>query len=83
MRRVLLTLSLALCALPGAAQQTITKHTVDNGGGRSTGGTYVLRGTAGQHDAVPMLSNGQYRLGGGFWTSLPSDDIFSDGFEGD
>lgn len=83
MRRALLTLGLVLCSLPGAAQQALTKYTVDNGGGRSSGGAYVLTGTAGQIDAVPMLVGGSYRLGGGFWTALPPDDIFSDGFEGD
>lgn len=85
MRQVVLValVVLALFALPGAAQQRIIKHSVDNGGGRSSNAQFVLTGTVGQPDAVPQLNGGPYRLGGGFWTALPSDDIFSNGFEGD
>ena len=42
-------------------------HTVDGGGHTwSTGGTYVLGGTIGQHDAG-SLAGDTYTLGGGFW----------------
>lgn len=40
--------------------------TVDGGGGTSQGGSYVLRGTAGQPDATSS-SGGTYTLKGGFW----------------
>ncbi len=40
--------------------------TVDGGGGTSQGGSYVLRGTAGQPDAAAS-SGGTYTLKGGFW----------------
>lgn len=83
MRRRLVLAALVLVALPGLAQQQLNKQTVDSGGGRSTSARYELTGTVGQPDAVPLLSSARYRLGGGFWTSLPSDGIFADGFEGD
>ena len=41
-------------------------HTIDGGGGISTDGTYILRGTIGQPDAG-IMSNGTYTLVGGFW----------------
>jgi hypothetical protein len=40
--------------------------TVNNGGGTSLAGPYVLSGTAGQPDAG-NLSGGVYVLRGGFW----------------
>ena len=40
--------------------------TVDNGGGRSAGGSYTLRGTAGQPDGG-LLAGGSYTLSGGYW----------------
>lgn len=48
--------------------------TVDGGGGRSTGGSYALAGTLGQHDAGPAggMSGGEFRLYGGFWSGVPS-----------
>jgi hypothetical protein len=49
-----------------ASHWTIPWHTVDGGGGTSTGGGYSLAGTVGQHDAGPM-SAGEYVLAGGFW----------------
>ena len=41
-------------------------HTVDGGGGTSSGGDFVLRGTIGQPDAGD-LSGGDFVLRGGFW----------------
>ncbi len=40
--------------------------TIDGGGGMSSGGNYVLTGTAGQPDAA-ALQGGSYVLYGGFW----------------
>jgi hypothetical protein len=48
----------------------IVWSTIDGGGGRSTGGQYVLTGTIGQPDAGSM-SGGQYKLLGGFWPGGP------------
>jgi hypothetical protein len=41
--------------------------TVDNGGGTSQGGPFVLSGTAGQPDAGSS-SGGSYIVKGGFWS---------------
>lgn len=49
----------------------ISWHTVDGGGGTSTGGAYTLDGTIGQHDAGSQ-SGGGYVLAGGFWAGLAS-----------
>ena len=60
---------------------TITKSTIDNGGGVSSGGDFTLTGTIGQHDAsVQQTSGGGFLLAGGFW-AIVSDFIFSDSFE--
>jgi hypothetical protein len=40
--------------------------TIDGGGGRSSGGSYVLTGTIGQPDADSSRA-GNYKLVGGFW----------------
>jgi len=50
---------------------TITKSTIDSGGGTSTGGSYSVSGTIGQPDAG-VLSGGTYTLEGGFWNSEPA-----------
>ncbi len=41
-------------------------HTVDGGGGTSSGGGFVVRGTIGQPDAGD-LTGGEFTLRGGFW----------------
>ena len=49
------------------AQYSIDWHTIDGGGGTSTGGVYSVTGTIGQPDAGPAMSGGNYSLVGGFW----------------
>jgi hypothetical protein len=57
-------------------------YTLDGGGGLSTGATFSLTGTIGQHDASVMESTGGvYSLSGGFWGAGASSHLFSDGFE--
>jgi hypothetical protein len=51
------------------AQYSIDWHTIDGGGGTSTGAVYELSGTIGQPDAG-LLSGGNYSLTGGFWSLL-------------
>lgn len=53
-------------ALLQAQTYSIDWHTMDGGGGTSTGGVYSVSGTIGQPDAGPM-SGGNYTLQGGFW----------------
>jgi hypothetical protein len=54
-----------------AAQYAIPWHTMDGGGGTSTGGVYRVTGTIGQSDAGGPLTNGQFSVTGGFWV-LPT-----------
>ncbi len=62
-------LLLAAGCLSARAQYAIDWHTIDGGGGTSTGGVYSVSGTIGQPDAGTM-SGGSYTLTGGFW-ALP------------
>ncbi len=82
----------ALLLAPSAVAQSsggdfeISSHTVDNGGGTSSGGDFVLTGTIGQPDAsLQTASGGDFQLTGGFWASgavtPPGELLFSDGFE--
>lgn len=48
------------------AQQSIPRYTIDGGGGSSSGGSFVLAGTAGQPDAG-LMTGGSFSLAGGFW----------------
>ena len=48
----------------------IKKSTIDGGGGKATGGGYVLNVTVGQHDAGIVTGSGGYKLTGGFWQPL-------------
>ena len=48
----------------------LRRRAVDGGGGRSSGGPYVLTGTIDQPDAA-YSSGGKYELLGGFWAGGP------------
>jgi hypothetical protein len=52
-----------------SASYDLSWHTVDGGGGASSGSGYTLTGTAGQPDAG-TLSGASYTLAGGFWAGL-------------
>jgi len=54
----------------GAGPYTISRYTIDGGGGTSSGGTYKLFGTIGQPDA-DWSSGGEYELLGGFQPGGP------------
>jgi hypothetical protein len=60
-------LALAL-SLAAHAQYTIDWHTVDGGGGTSTGGVYSISGSIGQPDAGAVMSGSNFSLVGGFWS---------------
>ena len=67
MKLALGLLLLATAARPANAQSySIDWHTIDGGGGTSTGGVYSVTSTIGQPDAGAM-SGGSYTLSGGFW----------------
>jgi hypothetical protein len=64
------TVFIAIAGLAAAtvlAQYCIDWHTVDGGGGSSTGGVYAVSGTIGQPDAGGPMTGGPYSLTGGFW----------------
>jgi len=54
----------------GYGDYSISWHTIDSGGGQSTGGQYTLTGTIGQPDAA-YSAGGNYELLGGFWPGGP------------
>jgi hypothetical protein len=53
-------------AAPAGDDFDLSWHTIDGGGGTSTGGDLSLSGTMGQPDAG-VMSNGPFTLVGGFW----------------
>jgi hypothetical protein len=53
-----------------AQDYSIDWHTIDGGGGTSTGGVFAVSGTVGQPDAGPTMAGGGFTLTGGFW-ALP------------
>jgi hypothetical protein len=63
----------------------ITKNTIDNGGGLSSGGEFSLTGTIGQPDASQKVATGGgFTLSGGFWANTTIDEvIFKNSFESD
>jgi hypothetical protein len=72
-RSFLATLALFSLAISAPAQNYfIDWHTIDGGGGTSTGGNYSVSGTIGQPDASAnsAMTGGNYSLTGGFWALL-------------
>ena len=70
MKKIILLLGL-MVPLAGLAQQySIDWYKVSGGGGTSTGGTYSVSGTIGQHDAGGPMTGGNYSLTGGFWSLI-------------
>lgn len=76
----------AVAALAGGAY-AVTHWTLDGGGGKASGGSFVIQGTIGQPDADPLQpsSGGSYGITGGYWPGLipgeTPDEVFDDGFE--
>ena len=69
---VWLLLCAGLCRTQAQTTTNIDWFKVAGGGGTSTGtstgGTYQISGTIGQHDAGGSLTGGNYALTGGFWS---------------
>jgi hypothetical protein len=71
-RRFVAAFAFLATVIAGSAQTySIDWHTIDGGGGTSTGGVYSVSGTIGQPDAGGPMTNGQYSVTGGFW-ALPT-----------
>jgi hypothetical protein len=66
-RTLILAATLAALSPAAFSQVAIPWNTVDGGGGKSTGGQYVLQGTFGQHDAQASSVNGRFTLRSGYW----------------
>lgn len=67
----------------------VTAYTVDGGGGRSAGASYVITGSTGQPDAEPLQpsTGGGFSIVGGFVPAARAtqpgvDALFANGFEG-
>ena len=60
-------LTSAFCLRATAQSYSIDWYKVAGGGGTSTGGTYEVSGTIGQHDASGAMSGGNYSVTGGYW----------------
>jgi hypothetical protein len=69
-RLALLALSTLNPQLSAAFAQgySIDWYKIAGGGGTSTGATYQVTGTIGQHDASGAMTGGSYSLTGGFWS---------------
>ena len=61
---------LTVVCLPVFGEYSISWYTTDGGGGKSSGGQYVLTGTIGQPDAA-YSEGGDYEVLGGFWPGGP------------
>lgn len=70
--KTLVQVSLLLFLSCGAPAQSyvIDWYKVSSGGGTSTGGTFQVTGTIGQHDAGGPMSGGAYSVTGGFWSLI-------------
>ena len=56
----------------GGGDFDLSWHTIDGGGGTSSGGDFELSGTIGQHDAGETMTGGDFALTGGFWAGTGS-----------
>jgi hypothetical protein len=63
-------LAFGFCVPAWAQQYSIDWHKVAGGGGTSSGVTYQVSGTLGQHNAGGPMTGGNYSLTGGFWALI-------------
>jgi hypothetical protein len=68
MKKLFLLFSLLIPTLGFAQNYSIGWYNVAGGGGSSTGGSYRVSGTIGQHDASGAMTGGGYSLTAGFWS---------------
>ncbi len=74
---ILILLACTILTMSAFADYEISWHTIDAGGGTSTGGPYTLTGTIGQPDAGEM-AGGDYELAGGFLPGTLFQQCFVD-----
>jgi hypothetical protein len=70
MKKLFLLLGLLIPGTGFAQSYSIDWYKIAGGGGTSTGGTYQVSGTIGQHDAGGPMTGGSYSLTGGFWSLI-------------
>src|SRR5208283_1571910 len=70
MKKLILLFGLLVPTICFGQQYSINWYKVAGGGGVSTGGTYQVSGTIGQHDAGGPLTGGSYSLTSGFWALI-------------
>ena len=70
MKQIILMIGLLAPLASFAQQYSIDWYKIAGGGGTSTGGTYTVNGTIGQHDAGGPMTGGSYSLTGGFWALI-------------
>lgn len=58
------------------ASYTLPWYTMDGGGGKATGGKYLLNATIGQPDAATGSSGGKYKLKSGFWAGIAVNRMY-------
>ena len=80
MRLPVLMIALLAAPVPALAGPgyAIDWHTIDGGGGTSTGGVYTLSGTIGQPDASGPATGADHTLTGGFWASPAAPPCLAD-----
>jgi hypothetical protein len=64
---LILTATASFSLTAKAQSYSIDWYKVAGGGGTSTGASYALSGTIGQHDAGGPMTGGSYSITGGFW----------------
>ena len=67
---------------PNGGDFTIGWWTIDGGGGVSSGGSFELAGTIGQHDAGATMTGGSFELTGGFWAGFEEEGSCFADFDG-
>ena len=72
---VLSSTSISAAPRSPSTEYNIPWWTVDNGGGTSQGGDFIVQGSIGQADAG-VLSGGIYTLSGGFWSKADNFTAF-------
>ena len=84
-KKNILLLLVALAISQAYGQYEIKKYSINNGGGKTTGGVYQMNSSIGQVDASSVRAGGNYTLNGGFWhpkdTTPQPEIIFTNGFE--
>jgi hypothetical protein len=70
MKKLILFFGLLIPTISFAQSYSIDWYKVAGGGGTSTGGTYQVTGTIGQHDAGGPMTGGSYSVTGGFWALI-------------